>query len=231
MIRIEIWSDVVCPFCYIGKRHLEKAIEKFGDKEQVEITWRSFLLDPETETNPGLSINEHLAARKGWSLDQTREINKHVTEMAAQAGLTYDFDAVVVANSVKAHRLLQMAKRLNKADAAKEALLSAYFVEGKNIDDDAELRTIATALNIDAALMDDLLDDDTLWRKEVFADAQEAQMIGARGVPFFVFNRQYAISGAQPVETFTSLLEKLHTEAPQITIESDGDACDVDGNC
>lgn len=235
MVQIEVWSDVVCPFCYIGKRRLEEAIARFPHAEEVVVEWKSFLLDPNTETQVGKSINEHLAERKGWTMEQTREINKYVTDMAAGVGLDYNFDKVVVANSVNAHRVLQLAKRMHLGDAVKEALLKAYFVEGRNIDDPAELLQLAVEQGLSEADVTDVLANETLFRKQVFADAEEAGYVGARGVPFFVFNRRYAVSGAQPTDAFLSVLEKVYGELPvsteQTATESNADACAVDGEC
>lgn len=230
MIQIEIWSDVVCPFCYIGKRRLEKALTQFPHADEVKITWRSFLLDAHTQTEPGKSINQHLAERKGWSMEQTREINAYVRDMAAGEGLDYNFDTVVVANSVNAHRLLQLGKRYHLGDAVKEALMKGYFIDGKNIDDTATLQQIGTDAGLPADSVSDLLADEQQFRRQVFEEATDASGFGARGVPFFVFNRTYAISGAQPVEAFLQVLEKTYADAPQ-TVTEEGDTCDTDGNC
>lgn len=230
MIQIEIWSDVVCPFCYIGKRRLERALAGFAHAGQVEITWRSFLLDAQLVTEPGKSINQHLSERKGWSMEQTREINAYVTEMAAGEGLDYNFDKVIVANSVNAHRLLQLAKRNHAGDQVKDALMRAYFIEGRNIDDNKTLQAIGEAAGLPADSVEDLLNDEQQFRRQVFNEAAEAGHFGARGVPFFVFNRKYAISGDQPVEAFSQVLEKVYNESPAIITET-GDTCTSDGDC
>ena len=232
MIHIEIWSDVVCPFCYIGKRRLEKTLSNFAHRDAVQIEWKSFLLDPETVTSPETSITQHLADKKGWTLDYAREMNAYVTEMAAGEGLAYHFDKVCVANSINAHRLLQYAKRLQKGDAMKEALLSAYFIEGKNIDDVDTLVQLAAPLGIDAAETAQLLQDESTFRTQVFADVREANQLGLRGVPFFVFNRTYGISGAQAVEHFTAVLEKAYTESLSKETEAvSGDSCSTEDKC
>jgi len=234
MIHIEIWSDVVCPFCYIGKRRLEQALEQFEGRDQVQVEWKSFLLNPDVQTDPAQSINAHLAEQKGWTPEYTREVQKYVTDMAAGVGLSYDFDKVVVANSIQAHRLLQMAKRQQKGDEMKEALLRAYFVEGRNIDDPEALTEIALHAGMDADEVRSLLAEEMQFRAQVFADVWEAQSLGVRGVPFFVFDRTYGISGAQPTEAFLSLLEKIQTEKGEQFSQqpaADDNACDVNGNC
>lgn len=232
MIRIEIWSDVVCPFCYIGKRRLEQALANFPHKDMVEVEWKSFLLNPDQTTNAGQSITAYLAAHKGWTMDYAREMNKHVADMAKEVGLDYQFDQVVVANSIQAHRLLQYAKRKQKGDIMKEALLKAYFIEGKNIDDKQTLTDIAVTHELPLDEVTEVLQDDSSFRKQLFDDVREAGSLGVRGVPFFVFNRTYGISGAQPLEHFTAVLQKAYDEAAPISASDVSDnACSVDGNC
>ena len=131
-IKVEIWSDVMCPFCYIGKRKFESALAQFKDKDKVEIVWKSFQLNPNQITDPSKSTVQYLAETKGWSMDYTRSTIQHVTGMAESVGLHYDFDKAVVANSFDAHRLIQFAKSKGKGDAAEERLFKAYFTEGKN---------------------------------------------------------------------------------------------------
>ena len=132
-MKIEIWSDVVCPFCYIGKRKMEKALAKFPEKDAIEIEWKSFQLNPDQKTDTSVSTLEHLATSKGWSMDQTREITANVVEMAKSEGLDFDFEKAVVANTRNAHRLIHLAKSAGKGNEMKERLLAAYFSEGKNV--------------------------------------------------------------------------------------------------
>ena len=131
-MKVEIWSDVMCPFCYIGKRRFEAALLKFEHKDEVEIIWKSFQLNPHMKTDPEKNINQYLAEIKGWTLDQAESMNERVTQMAKAEGLHYDFDKAIVANSFDAHRLIQLAKTHNKGDEAEERLFKAYFSEGKN---------------------------------------------------------------------------------------------------
>src|ERR1044072_2264180 len=119
-MKVEIWSDVMCPFCYIGKRKFEHALEQFPHKDEVEITWKSFQLNPAMKTEPGKNINQYLAEIKGWTIDRAKEMNDHVSKMAEEVGLHYDFDKAVVANSFDAHRFIQFAKKQSKGDAAEE---------------------------------------------------------------------------------------------------------------
>lgn len=204
-MKIEIWSDVMCPFCYIGKRRFERALEQFPG--EVEVEWKSFQLDPSMKTNPNQSVNEMLAERKGWSMEYARDANKHVTEMAKAEGLEYDMDKAVVANSFDAHRLIQLAKSKHLGDLAEEALFRSYFTEGKNIDDRDTLLAIGGEIGLDAGEVKAVLSG-TAFTMEVNADIEDARRIGVTGVPFFVANRKFAVSGAQHSETFVQFLEQ-----------------------
>lgn len=148
-MKVEIWSDVMCPFCYIGKRRFEQALEQFEYSDDIDVEWKSFQLNPSMETDPDKNINEYLAEAKGWSPEQARQMNQRVTDMAAEEGLEYNMDQAVVANSFDAHRLIQFAKKLDKGAEAEEALFRAYFTESKNIADHNTLLKIAEAIGLD----------------------------------------------------------------------------------
>jgi predicted DsbA family dithiol-disulfide isomerase len=212
-MKVEIWSDVVCPFCYIGKRRFEEALARFGGKEEVEIEWKSFQLNPQTVSNPNISSHQNLANHKGISVEQATDMANQVTEMASNVGLSFDFDKAVVANTFNAHRLLHFSKAHGKQNELKERLLKAYFEKGENIDDKASLITIAEEVGLDKQAVQDFLNSDEL-AMEVKADIHEAQSLSIHGVPFFVFNRKYGISGAQPVEAFLQTLEKARQHSP-----------------
>jgi predicted DsbA family dithiol-disulfide isomerase len=206
-MKVEIWSDVMCPFCYIGKRRFELALRQFPGRDDVTIEWKSFQLDPEIVTQPGKSVNEYLAERKGWTLEYARELNDHVTQMAREVGLQYDFDKAVVANSFDAHRLSHFAKKHGLQDAMEERLFRAYFTEGKNTADHETLVRLAVEAGLNGDDVRRVLAGSD-FADEVNIDAYEAHQVGAQGVPFFVFNNKYAVSGAQPVEIFLQVLEK-----------------------
>ena len=234
-MKIEIWSDIACPFCYIGKRKIEKAISKFPHKSAIEIEWKSFQLNPEQITLPDKSSQEYLAEVKGWSLEQTKEITANVTNIAAQEGLEYHLDKTVVANTKKAHRLLHLAKTVGKGDEMKEILLKAYFTDAVNIDDDAVLLRLGKALGLEEASIQEVLTTDK-FENEVDQDIYESRQLGVRGVPFFVLDRKFGISGAQPDEVFDQTLEKAWNEYvksnPVLNVtEGNGEACEIDGNC
>jgi predicted DsbA family dithiol-disulfide isomerase len=208
-MKIEIWSDVACPFCYIGKRRMEEALSGFEHQSEVEIEWKSFQLNPELKTNKTQSIHEYLAEAKGWTIEYARQLVEQVSAMAEEAGLHYNIDATVVANTLNAHRLIQYAKTQNLGDAIEEALFIAYFMNGKNIDSQAELIEIAVSIGLNAAEAEKVLLEKQ-FSEQIEFDAYEAQQIGVRGVPFFVFNRKYGISGAQPLEVFTRTLNQAY---------------------
>jgi len=235
-MKIEIWSDVVCPFCYIGKRKMEKALAKFPHKDEIEIEWKSFQLNPDQKTDTSMSTLEHLSVSKGWSMEQTREITANVVEMAKVEGLVFDFEKAVVANTRNAHRLIHFAQTFGKGDAMKERLLTAYFSEGKNVDDVPTLMTLGSEIGLDALEIKVMLENGT-FEEAVDQDIYESRQLGVTGVPFFVLDRKFGISGAQSDEVFTQNLEKAwaeyRKENPKLEIISgkDGSACDIDGDC
>ncbi|MFD1257658.1 DsbA family oxidoreductase [Mucilaginibacter terrae] len=211
-MKIQIWSDVMCPFCYIGKRRFEEALNLFEFKDKVQVEWKSFQLNPALITDTSIGIDEYLADAKGWQLDYAQQLNKQVTEMAAQVGLTYNLDRAVVANSFNAHRFTHLAKQHNLGEAAEEQLFKAYFTNGKNIDDINILTQIGLEVGLDAAELNETLNNPDAYANNVHADVQEAQALGISSVPFFVMNNQYAVCGAQPMEVFTNTLYSAYAE-------------------
>jgi predicted DsbA family dithiol-disulfide isomerase len=206
-MKVEIWSDVMCPFCYIGKRRFENALAQFENKDEVEIVWRSFQLNPALQTDPSKNTIEHLAESKGWDMDYTRKTTDYVVSMAKELGLNYDFEKAIVANSFKAHRLLHLAKQNQVQNECEEKLFEAYFIYGKNIDDNDVLLELGLSLGIHSDAILDMLSSDA-FAIDVESDIYQAQQIGVQGVPFFVFDNKYAISGAQQSETFLAALYK-----------------------
>jgi predicted DsbA family dithiol-disulfide isomerase len=210
-MKVEIWSDVMCPFCYIGKRRFEQALAQFPHKDEVEVYWKSFQLNPAMKTDPTKNINQYLADIKGISLQQAQQMNARVTDMAKEVGLQYDFSKAVVANSFDAHRLIQLAKTKGKGDDMEEQLFKAYFTEGKNTADHTTLLQLATDIGLDATEVKKVLDSND-YAEAVEQDIYEARQIAVRGVPYFVLNDRYAISGAQATETFLGALNTAWAE-------------------
>ncbi|WP_053217017.1 DsbA family oxidoreductase [Virgibacillus senegalensis] len=211
-MKIEVWSDFVCPFCYVGKRRLEMALEQFPHKDEVEVEYKSFELDPTAPKYTDQSIYEALAAKFQSSEAQVREMNKGLIQQAAEIGLTYNYDDMKPTNTFDAHRLAKFARTLGKEKELTENLLHAYFTDSKNVGDTETLADIAEATEIDRNKALEVLNDETAFADEVRTEERTAQQIGATGVPFFVVNQKYSISGAQPLETFKGALEQIWEE-------------------
>jgi len=234
-MKVEIWSDIMCPFCYIGKRKFESALEGFNAAAQIELQWHSFQLDPDIQAGDNKNLYQYLSERKGISLQQSVEMHKQVTAMAKEVGLEYNFDKAVVANSFDAHRLIQLAKTVGLADAAEEQLFLAYFTEGKDVSDHAVLKVLGKNIGLDEAQVSEMLNSDK-YTKEVQQDIAKAAQTGVRGVPFFVFNRKYAVSGAQSPDIFLQALKQSHEEWRKdqpvtLTEIGEGETCTPGGDC
>ena len=228
-MQVEVWSDVVCPWCYIGKRRLENALEQFPHRDQVEVVWRSFQLDPsvpEGETHPTLPA---LARKYGASVEQMRENMAQVEQVAAAEGLEYHLADAVSGNTLLAHELLHLAAEHGKAGELKELLLHAYFEEGRPVFDVDALVPLAVQVGLDEAEVRAALTD-RRYLAAVRQDGATAQALGATGVPFFVVDRKYGAAGAQPAELLLQILERAWADAhPLVTVPAAdgcaGDSC------
>ena len=210
-MKIEVWSDFVCPFCYIGKRRFEAALEKFTHQEYVLVEYKSFELDPNAEVNPGKTMNELLAGKYGLSIEKAKEMNDSVIRQAADVGLIYNFDNMQPTNTFDAHRLAQHAIKYDKGNEMTERLLKAYFTDSAHIGDHQTLIKLAVEIGLDQEEVKAILQS-CKNTKNVRLDQEQAQEMGVQGVPFFVFNEKYAVSGAQPTEVFIEVLEKVWEE-------------------
>lgn len=231
-MKIEVWSDYVCPFCYIGKRKLENALNKFEHNDQVEVVYRSFQLDPDAPKNTTEDTISALAKKYGMSYDQAVEMTNNVVAQAKEVGLDYDFSKMKRTNTQDAHRLTHFAAEHDKDQQITEKLLSAYFLESKHIGDHDQLVAIAEEVGLDAEKARDVLESDQ-YTEDMTADIQKAAQIGVSGVPFFVLENKYAISGAQPDEVFTQALEKVWEEtnqSPLVNVGGQGNTC-TDDSC
>lgn len=230
-MKIDIWSDIMCPFCYIGKRRLEAALEGFEHKDEVELVWHSFQLDPTIQSQQGKNLYEYLAERKGMPLERSKQMHDQLTQTAKEAGLTYNFDTAVIANSFDAHRLIQLAKQHGLGDAAEERLFKAYFTEGKDVSDHATLLQLGTEIGLKDAEVKQMLESNA-YADAVRADITTAEQLRINGVPFFVLDNKYGVSGAQPVELFSNALQQAWAEhTPAITSIGGGQdaVCGPDG--
>lgn len=228
-LHIDIWSDIACPWCYIGKRRLERALADFPHRDEVEIRWRSYLLDPALPERYEGSEVDYLVERKGMPAEQVRQMMDHVVQQAAGEGLTYDMDGLVVASSRRAHRLIHLGARHGVAGELKEALLRAHFVEGGDISDVELLVRTGVAAGLAEEQVRAGLDDPDLGAA-VEADIEAARSIGVSGVPFVVVGERYAVAGAQPPEVFAEALQRAWDEARPLTVVGDADAsCGPEG--
>ena len=218
-MQVEIWSDIACPWCYIGKRRFEAALETFPHRDEVEIVWRSFQLDPSLPDHYEGSELDYLVSRKGLPSAQVAKMFQHVTDQAAAVGLRYDFESLVVANSFTAHRLLHLAKKTSHGDVVKERLLSAHFEKGRDIGDIDTLVEIAVGVGLDEATVRDVLNSDQ-YGDDVRQDITDGQALGLHGVPFFVIDRAFGVSGAQTPEVFTDALNQAWTAAQPRFVET-----------
>jgi len=207
-MKIEIWSDIMCPFCYIGKRQLEAALKEFPGND-FEIEWKSFQLDPTITPQYGKDVYSFLAERKGISVEQSIEMHKGVTERAKSVGLDYHFDKAIISNSLTAHRIIHLAKAKKLGDEMEEIFFKAYFTDGKDLNDAQTLIELGIQAGLISAEVKEVVENENLYLSDVKGDITEAQEIGVQGVPFFVFDRKYAVSGAQPVEAFVNTIKEV----------------------
>jgi predicted DsbA family dithiol-disulfide isomerase len=210
-MQVEIWSDVVCPFCYIGKRQLEAALEQLPDRDRVQVTWRSFQLGPDTKTDPSRNAIQNLAEKKGWTLEFTRQAVSDVAARAQAVGLTFDYEQTKVANTFDAHRLVHYAAGAGKDDGVAEALFRAYFVEGRNVGDHETLVQLAASAGLPADEAREVLRSGR-FADEVRRDLHTAAQFGINSVPCFVIDRKYAVSGAQGSSVLLQALRQALTE-------------------
>ena len=230
-MTVEIWSDVMCPFCYIGKRKFENALAQFPHKDEVEVIWKSFQLNPNLKTDAHKNTHQYLAEVKGWSLEEAKKMSDHVTNLAKQVGLIYHLDKAVVANSFDAHRFSCLAKKHGLQDKAEERLFLAYFTEGKNTADHETLIQLGVEIGLGADEIKQMLESNE-YAADVQQDIIEAQQVGVRGVPFFVLGGKYAISGAQETALFLEALNKTWEEVSKTTPSVvEGAVCTPEGDC
>lgn len=230
-LQVDIWSDIACPWCSIGKRRLEAALEKFPHRADVQVHWRAFELNPAApKSDPsGDSHVAYISKKLGWTESVAKQRLDSMTALAKQDGLDFRFDRIKTTNTFDAHRLVHLAETHGKQDAMKERLLKAYMTEGELLSDAATLVRLATEVGIDADAAQAMISSDD-FANDVRADEREAHQIGISGVPFFVIGR-YGVSGAQPAEALLQVLDKAWSEAPEVadTAFSDGAACGADG--
>jgi predicted DsbA family dithiol-disulfide isomerase len=211
-LTVEIWSDVVCPWCYVGKRRFEKALATFEHRDEVELTWRSFQLDPHAPREREGSSAEHLAGKYGMSVEQAEETNAQMTALAASEGLEYHLDRTRGGNTFDAHRLIHLGAARGIQDAVKEHLMRGYFTEGAAVGDHETLVRLGADAGLDPEEARATLESDA-FADDVRVDEELARRMGIRGVPYFVLNRRFGVSGAQPAEILAQAFERARQEA------------------
>jgi predicted DsbA family dithiol-disulfide isomerase len=219
-MTVEIWSDVICPFCYIGKRRFESALAQLPQRDRIEVVWRSFQLQPDTQTDPTRNAVRHLAERKGWTLEFTRQAIADISSRARDVGLTFDYDRTVIANTFDAHRLAHYAAAEGKGDEMAEQLFHAYFTDGRNIADHAVLTALASHIGLPEDGVKRVLDSDQ-FAAEVGRDIDEASRFGINAVPCFVLDRKYAVSGAQDPAILLQALQQSLAESTGNAVSPD----------
>ncbi len=207
---IDIWSDVVCPWCFIGKRRLEKALSLFEHRDQVTIRHRAFQLQPDITST--VDTKSYLAQKYQMAQEQVEQMQANVCAIADGEGLCYNLDGTLSGNTFDAHRLLLWSAEIGKQDALLEAMYSAYFEKSQPLFSRDDLIAVCSQVGISATEVDEILSSDN-FSQEVIADRALAAQLGATGVPFFVVDMKYGISGAQPLEAFTQTLETAWQEA------------------
>lgn len=206
-MKIVVWSDYVCPFCYIGKRRLEGALAQFEHRDDVEVEYKSFELDPHAKRDGNPSVYDMLATKYGMSREQAIANTNSLTQQAKTVGLDYHMDRAIQTNTFDAHRLSHYAKSVGKHEEIVERLLKAYFTDSLHIGQVESLADLAAEVGMDRDATLKMLNSDD-YANEVRADQEEARKVGVTGVPFFVFNGKFAVSGAQPNEVFAEALQK-----------------------
>ncbi len=227
-MHVEIWSDIACPWCSIGKRRFEAALAGFEHRDAVTVTWRSFELDPGAPAEREGELAAHLASKYGSSVEQARARQAQLAEVAAAEGLDFRFDVARGGNTFDAHRLVHLAAAHGLQDAMEERLMRAYLGEGELMSDHAALARLAGEVGLPAGEVDELLAGDR-FAAEVRDDERTGASLGITGVPFFVVDRAFGASGAQPPETLRGLLEHAWEARPAVEVVAAGESCGIDG--
>ncbi|MFC8275368.1 DsbA family oxidoreductase [Streptomyces sp. NPDC057271] len=230
-MRVEIWSDIACPWCYIGKARFEKGLAEFAHRDEIEVVHRSFELDPNRPKGDTAPVIDMLAKKYGRTLDEARAMEAHVASNAHSEGLGYRTEGRDHGNTFDIHRLLHLAKERGRQNELLDLAYRANFAEERSVFDDETLVRLGAEAGLDETEVRTVLADETAYADAVRADEREAAELGANGVPFFVLDRRYGISGGQPAEVFTQALEQAWQGRALQPVGGDAAACDVDGTC
>jgi predicted DsbA family dithiol-disulfide isomerase len=227
-MHVEIWSDIACPWCYIGKRRFEAALARFEHRDGVRVTWRSFELDPAAPAVREEDAATHLARKYGTSRDQAQGMQDRLTRLAAEEGLDYRLDRLRLGSTLDAHRLVHLGAEHGIQDATKEGLFKAYLEEGRALGEHATLRAVANDVGLPAGEVADLLAGD-LFTDAVCEDEETARRLGIAAVPFFVVDRALGVAGAQPGDVLLEMLRQGWERRTPLAATGGGESCGVDG--
>jgi len=211
-MKVEIWSDIMCPFCYIGKKNFEKAVQELPFKDQIEIEWKSFQLDPTLDSSETMTTNEYFKNKKGVSVEQAKQMTAQVAVMGKASGIDFNFENALITNTYKAHQLLHLAKKYSKTNEVKEELFKAHFIDGKNVGNFNILTEIAQSVGISDTEIQNCLQNNE-FENDIQVDIKQAKDNRISGVPFFILDGKYGISGTQPAEFFVNALTQTYNES------------------
>ncbi|MDO9629390.1 MAG: DsbA family oxidoreductase [Acholeplasmataceae bacterium] len=236
-MKIEIWSDFACPFCYIGKKRFEDALDEFKHKNQVEVIYKAYQLNPDAPKVMEGTAYESFAKGHATTVAQAKERFKMFTENAKSVGLTYNYDIIQMTNTFDAHQIAKWANQFGKEDEVTNRFMKAYFTEGRNLADHQVLASLASEVGLNEKEALEILKENK-YKNQVKAEQTEARQIGVQGVPFFVLNRKYGISGAQQKEYFVQALNQIWTEENPLqafdnqdeNASCDKEECGIDSN-
>ena len=229
-MKIEVWSDIMCPFCYIGKKNFETALSQIPYKDDINVIWRGFQLDENLSKDEPISTVEYLKTRKNISEEQIKEMFSRLDEMGKAVGINFNQENAKTVNTGNAHRLIAFAQTKGKGSEAKEALFKAYFTDAKNIADYDVLAEIGSEIGLNKTEVSEMLNSDA-FVFDVASDILDARGLQIASVPFFAIDRKYALSGAQSVEYFKSAITQAYEKHYLTNDDSTADACGIDGNC
>ncbi len=230
IMKIEIWSDFACPFCYIGKTRFEEALSQFEHKDQVEVLYKAYQLNPNAPKVADAPAHVMFAKSHGMSEADAKEKFKMITGMAKQAGLTYHYDKLQMTNTFDAHRLAKLASEKGIEDKLTSVLMKAYFTDGLNLADFDTLVTLVTSVGLDEKEVKEVLES-SKYGDTVQNQITEGRTIGVQGVPFFVINRKYGVSGAQQTDYFLQALRQIWAEENPLQTMGEGETCSDEGEC
>lgn len=229
-MRVDIWSDVVCPFCYIGKKRLEAAAEQAG--LELEVHWHSYELDPEAPIRQEVSNSERLAQKYGRTVAEVEEMQRNIATMAAEEGIQFNWENANSGNTFNAHRIIHLAQSKGLGSEAKEAFFYSYMTQGLPIGERETIEDVAARIGLNPVEVEDVLSSEEYADFVKFDEEVARDQLKVTGVPFFVFDQRIALAGAQPREVFLQVFEKA-LEAPQVEVKTDeaavckDDLCDI----